>query len=268
MITDNKLYLSDRQEVTATAMAKNCIDLRVETTIGERQFYAVLVSHGQATHKIQLAMVTSDTSDFATFTTLVTSGQIAADGLTRGAIYALSVPRLPMGMLKRYLGVKYIVDGTVDGAGTLDDLCTVLDKPVLTADVTTIPATIPAGVTMPDKADTYSIVLTDALHEFKPWKFLDVALPWDPSTAPALEPSGTVSGGAGVDASTLMKADFSNATGTLAVKNGGTGAATADAALAALGGKKLAKKDKINLASAEDVEGILPTANGGTGANA
>lgn len=266
MITDNKLYLSDRQEVTATAMATNCIDLRVETTIGERQFYAVLVSHGKGAHKLQLAMVTSDKADFTTFTTLVTSGQIAADGLTRGAIYALSVPQLPMGMLKRYLGVKYIVDGTVDGAGTLDDLCTVLDKPVLTADVTEIPATIPAGVTMPDKADTYSLVLTDALHEFKPWKFLDVALPWDPSTAPALTPSGS-EGGSAVDTANLMKTDFSNAAGTLAVKNGGTGATTADAALSALGGKKLAKKDKINLASADDVEGILPTANGGTGSS-
>ena len=192
MITDNKLYLADRQNVTATALATRCLDLRVETTIGERTFYAVLVSHGQATHNIQLSLVTSDTEDFTNFTTLVTSGQVAAAGMTRGAIYALTIPQLPMGMFKRYLGVKFIVDGTVDGTGKLDDLCTVLDKPTLTSEVTTIPATIPAGVVMPDKADTYSVVITDALHDYKAWKFLNVALPWDPSTAPALEPSGQV----------------------------------------------------------------------------
>lgn len=266
MITDNKLYLSDRQKVTATGLATKCIDLRVETTIGERPFYAVLVSHGQATKKVQIAIITSDDENFANFTTLVTSGQVAVEGMTRGAIYAVTIPQLPLGMLKRYLGVKYIIDGVVDGTGTLDDLCTVLDKPALTADITTIPATIPAGVTMPDQADTYSVVITDALHEYKPWKFLDVALPWDPSTAPALTPSGSEGGsGSDVDTTNLMKTDFSNATGTLAVKNGGTGASTADAALTALGGRKLAKKDKINLASADDVEGILQTANGGTG---
>lgn len=191
MITDNKLYMADRQQFTSTAMCKNCIDMRVETTFGGRDFYAVLVSHGQATHAVQMAIVTSDSAAFTDFTTLVTSGKIDATGLTRGAIYALALPRLPMGLLKRYVGVKMIVDGTVDGTGTLDDLCTILDKPALTSDVTTIPATIPAGKTMPDQPDYYSVVISDSLHEYKPWKFLDVAYPWDPSTAPELVPSGS-----------------------------------------------------------------------------
>lgn len=192
MITDNKLYLADRQEVTSTQLATNCLDMRVETTFGGRPFFAVLVSHGQATHSIQISIITSDTADFTSYTTLVTSGQVATEGLTRGAVYALALPILPMGLLKRYVGVKFIVDGAVDGDGTLDDLCTILDKPALATEIDTIPATIPAGKTMPDQPDVYSVVINDSVHEYKPWKFLDVALEWDPTTAPNVQPAGEV----------------------------------------------------------------------------
>lgn len=57
--------------------------------------------------------------------------------------------------------------------------------------------------------------------------------------------------GAGAPSSTV---DLSKATGTLAVKNGGTGATSADAALEALGGQK-------------KLSDPLPIANGGTGAS-
>lgn len=192
MITDNKLYLADREEVTATGMAPKCLDLRVRTALGEKPFFAVLVSHGQASHSVQLSIVTSDDSTMATYTTLLTSGVIASEGLTRGAVYAVPLPVLPMGLMQRYLGVRFILDGTDDGGGSMDDLCTVLDEPALESELTEIPYIIPAGKTMPDQEDTYSVVITDALPEYKPWEFLDVALAWDPSTAPQLEPSGVV----------------------------------------------------------------------------
>lgn len=64
-------------------------------------------------------------------------------------------------------------------------------------------------------------------------------------------PKAAGAGGGGSSSSTV---DLSKATGTLAIKNGGTGATSADSALEALGGQK-------------KLSDPLPIANGGTGAS-
>lgn len=254
MITDNKLYFADREAITTTKVLGKVLDLGVETSLPLRPFYLVLICHGPASNNVKMKLITCDATTPGTdFVEMLSTGTIDKKGLVRGAIYALPLPILPSGLCKRYLGVKLEIGGTADGDKTLADLCQVLEPSVADISETVPKAPRPVGEHYSDKANTFSILITDQIHEMKPWKFLDIAAFFDPTTAPAFP---TV-------ASTYMKSDFSNAQGALPIENGGTSKGTAPEALNALGAKALASKDKVDLTT--DVEGILPTANGGTG---
>lgn len=185
MILDNKLFLADHAEVKATGIAPNTVDLGVNATFPQRPFYAVLICHGKGAKNLQLKLITSDAKNPTTdYVEMISSGVIDKAGLVRGAVYAVPLPILPSGLTKRYLGAKFVVGGTVDGNGSISDLGHSEEVSITNGVTLSKPALVGAKVV--DMNDTYSLVITDQITEYKPWKFLDVMENWDRTNAPAV----------------------------------------------------------------------------------
>lgn len=184
MITDNKLYLADRAEVTATGLAPKVIDMgSVTASFPQRPFYAVLVCHGAGSKNLQIKLLTADSATPTTdYVDMISSGVIAKEGLVRGAVYALPLPVLPSGLAKRYLVGKFVVGGTADGNETIADLGH--GEELTPADGVTVRKPAAVGEKIADAANTYSLIITDQITEMKPWKFLDVMEDWDRTSAP------------------------------------------------------------------------------------
>lgn len=107
---------SDKQNISATAVSTNVIDMGVDRDVAvatqlDVVVQAVDVSGDVAgTGKVTVAIQTSDTAAFSTVTTLATSPALTAADFNAGP-WAV---KLPYGG-KRYLRLKYTVDGTVTG---------------------------------------------------------------------------------------------------------------------------------------------------------
>lgn len=270
MLVDQLLVLSDRQTFSASALCEKTVNTWVGTNPPyNHPFYLVLIAHGNATHDIQLSIITSDNeTPGSDYVTMFTSGLIKKEKIKAGCNYVLTLPQVPMGYYKQFIGARISFDGTVDGNKKLSDLTKDFYAGGNTTGATTIPDSLPADFEAQDKNDTYSVIITDAYHMINPYEFLNQSVAWDPVTSPDW----------GCDKSTvtvtdLMKTDFSNASGTLPIDKGGTGQSTADNALTALNGVKTStaestyrkKTDAIDLASDSDVTGILAIKHGGTG---
>lgn len=183
MITDNKLFLADHASVTTTGLAPHILDMGVANNFPERPFYAVLICHGAASKSLQIKLLTSDSASPTTdYVEMISTGVIAKEGLVRGAVYALPLPKLPSALAKQYLVGKFVVGGTPDGNETLADLGHATE--LTPASGITVRKPMVIGEKVEDMANTYSLLITDQITEMKPWKFLDVMENWDRTTAP------------------------------------------------------------------------------------
>src|SRR6478736_2886502 len=122
MLTDNNLYMSDAQALTAAAASTKSLDFG--TTLrqigdGEEIHLVVLVktallaSGGAA----NLTVALQDSADNSSFATVVTGPAIAKASLVAG--YELLRIRLPAG-LRRYIQVYYTPDTNDFTSGTVD----------------------------------------------------------------------------------------------------------------------------------------------------
>jgi hypothetical protein len=129
MITDQNLYMSDAQAVTATAVSTKSLDFATATrNIGGGEPIELIVvvktqllaSGGAAS----LTVALQDSADNTTFATVVTGPAVAKASLVAG--FELLRIRLPAG-LQRYIQIAYTATTNDFTAGTVDAFL-VLDR--------------------------------------------------------------------------------------------------------------------------------------------
>lgn len=122
MITDNNLYMSDAQAITATAVSTKSLDFGNSLRLignGEPLELIVVVktqllaSAGAAS----LTVALQDSADNSSFATVVTGPAIAKASLVAG--YELLRIRLPAG-LQRYIQISYTATTNDFSSGTVD----------------------------------------------------------------------------------------------------------------------------------------------------
>lgn len=117
MYVDSLLLLSDAQVVcnSGSEVSTNTIDLVAARKVwGGKQLYVVIIvdtSFATATG-IQFQVVTDTTADLATPTTQVETASIPIASLTAGRAPIVIPIGSQLGTEERYLGVKYILDGS------------------------------------------------------------------------------------------------------------------------------------------------------------
>jgi hypothetical protein len=122
MITDNNLYMSDAQAVTASAASTKSLDFAttlrqvgngepIELVVVVKS--ALLASGGAA----NLTVALQDSADNASFATVVSGPAVAKASLVAG--YELLRIRLPAG-LRRYIQVYYTADTNDFTSGTVN----------------------------------------------------------------------------------------------------------------------------------------------------
>jgi len=122
MYTDQNLYLSDAQALTATAASTKSIDFAtalrnvghgepIELVVAVKT--ALLASGGAS----NLTVALQDSADNSSFSTVVTGPAVAKASLVAG--YELLRVRLPH-TLRRYIQVYYTVDTNDMTSGTID----------------------------------------------------------------------------------------------------------------------------------------------------
>jgi hypothetical protein len=121
MIIDNFLKLSDSQDIRATALAENVIDLSVNRDIGEgKQLFAVLnveTAFDNLT-SLKVEIITADDDAGANAVVLV-ERDLPLANLAVGSTYVLPLAPVIASRGKQYLGARYTVDGTNPAAGTV-----------------------------------------------------------------------------------------------------------------------------------------------------
>jgi hypothetical protein len=123
MIIDNFLKLSDDQEIRATVLAENVIDLSVQRDIGEgKQLYAIFTVGTAFTHltSLKIEIITAENELLVLNPlTLVQSQEIPAAELLVGKQVLLLLPPIIASRGKQYLGARYTVDGANPQAGSV-----------------------------------------------------------------------------------------------------------------------------------------------------
>ena len=110
MIIDKELQFSDGQEVTATGVSTNTVDVGAGD-LGASPLELVVLSGAEATGSgsLVVGLETSDKPDTG-FSALVASRSLAAADLKAGAsVLPVQVPR----GAKRYLRLNYAITGTL-----------------------------------------------------------------------------------------------------------------------------------------------------------
>ena len=122
MILSQQQIMSDKQEVTASALSTNVIDLKkagvpygavgLESDMGKGEPVGLLISvnkdvlaAGSAT--VDIALEVSDNEDMSSSTVVYSTGAVAKADLVKG--YKIPFRTLPVGVNKQYLAVRYTV---------------------------------------------------------------------------------------------------------------------------------------------------------------
>lgn len=133
---DSQLEFSDAQVFTATAISTNVYDVlamqkggganispngRVDLGNDINSAWLIVSVNTAFAGGTSLA-VTLETADDAGLTTnatvIATSGTVVLAGLTKGT--SLIAVQLPAVLLRRYIGMRYTVVGTMSGGGSVD----------------------------------------------------------------------------------------------------------------------------------------------------
>ncbi|WP_039761162.1 Bbp16 family capsid cement protein [Bartonella queenslandensis] len=116
MITDDFLTLSEEQTIKDTTYSYGSIDLSTQRDIGEGKplymYFSIPQSFKGGT-SVEFQLVISDNEGFKTGETVIgTTGAIAVEKLSEGKALFITIPPIIGSTGKRYLGAKYVVEGT------------------------------------------------------------------------------------------------------------------------------------------------------------
>lgn len=122
MLTDNTLFLSDKQDVTASAASTNVIDQMAAGDAYNALWLVVKVKETFATlTSLDIAVETDSAAGFGTKKVLASVPAIKAAELTEGA--EVVKMRLPVGC-ERYIRLYYKVNGSNATAGKVSAFLT------------------------------------------------------------------------------------------------------------------------------------------------
>jgi len=115
MILDKELLLSDGQEITATAVSENTIDLSAalrDIGAGEQLYVVVVVdvaaAAGDAAKELVISLITSAAEELTSETTILSTPTLTGAVLTKGRV-PIVIP-IPPGIAQQYLGLNYVTD--------------------------------------------------------------------------------------------------------------------------------------------------------------
>tara|TARA_B100000212_G_scaffold253714_2_gene194342 strand:- start:5967 stop:6398 length:432 start_codon:yes stop_codon:yes gene_type:complete len=125
MITDKLLRVSEDQAVTGSAYSTNAVDLSVARDVGEGTAlymnFAATEAFANGT-SVTFLVVTSANADLSSHDIIGSSGAIVTASLTLGKNIVVRINPDIAGKGKRYLGARYVVDGTFNAGKVTADI--------------------------------------------------------------------------------------------------------------------------------------------------